>query len=141
MRRKLWTIKDEMKSMKQKEQSHGYYRDSIIKTILNHYKIKLQDLSIEELEEELYAEEETTKFGEIIYQEQGPVVTPDKSTNDLTYPQYTPAGSLLNIGLEQGTKEPPDVYDESIIALGEDLVKRARKEGFTITPKHKPETD
>jgi hypothetical protein len=130
-----------MKSLKQKDQAYGYAKHATIRTILNHYKTKLEDLSMEELEEELYAEEETTKFGEIIYQEQGPVVTPDKSTNDLTYPQYTPAGSLLNIGLEQGTKEPPEVYEESIIALGEDLVKRARKEGFTITPKHKPETD
>jgi hypothetical protein len=108
MRRKLWTIKDEMKSMKQKEQSHGYYRDSIIKTILNHYKIKLQDLSIEELEEELYAEEETTQFGEI------PFTT----------------GSLLNIGLEQAR---PSDYE--IKLKGEDLIKQAREKGFTITPK------
>jgi hypothetical protein len=119
MRRKLWTIKDEMKSMKQKEQSHGYYRDSIIKTILNHYKIKLQDLSIEELEEELYAEEETTKFGEI------PFTT----------------GSLLNIGLEQGTKEPIDADLQEIKILAEDLVNQARKAGHTIIPKLQPETD
>lgn len=57
-----------MKSIKQKEQSSGYARGVIIRTILNHYKIKLEDLSMEELEEELYAEEETTKFGEIPYQ-------------------------------------------------------------------------
>jgi hypothetical protein len=119
MRRKLWTIKDEMKSMKQKEQSHGYYRDSIIKTILNHYKIKLQDLSIEELEEELYAEEETTKFGEI------PFTT----------------GNLLNIGLEQGTKEPIDADLQEIKILAEDLVNQARKAGHTITAKLQPETD
>ena len=108
-----------MKSMKQKEQSQGYYRDSIIKTILNHYKIKLQDLSIEELEEELYAEEETTKFGEI------PFTT----------------GNLLNIGLEQGTKEPIDADLQEIKILVEDLANQARKAGHTIIPKLQPETD
>ena len=103
-----------MKSMKQKDQSQGYYRDSITKTILNHYKTKLEDLSIEELEEELYAEEETTKFGEIPY----------RSNYD--------ANSLLNIGLEQAT------LDYEIKLRGEDLVKRAREEGFIITPKTTP---
>ena len=103
-----------MKSMKQKDQSQGYYRDSITKTILNHYKTKLEDLSIEELEEELYAEEETTKFGEI----------PFRSNYD--------AHSLLNIGLEQAT------LDYEIKLRGEDLVKRAREEGFIITPKTTP---
>ena len=103
-----------MKSMKQKDQSQGYYRDSITKTILNHYKTKLEDLSIEELEEELYAEEETTKFGEI----------PFRSNYD--------ANSLLNIGLEQAT------LDYEIKLRGEDLVKRAREEGFIITPKTTP---
>jgi hypothetical protein len=31
--------------------------------------------------------------------------------------------------------EPEDAYDESIKVLAEDLVKRAKKEGFTVTPK------
>jgi cytochrome c553 len=54
-----------MKSQKQKDQAFGYVRGAIIRTILRHYKAKLEDLSMEELEEELYAEEQTTKFGEI----------------------------------------------------------------------------
>ena len=49
-----------MKSIKQQQQARGYARDNIIRTILGHYKIKLEDLTMEELEEELYAEEETT---------------------------------------------------------------------------------
>ena len=57
-----------MESNKQKDQQSGYVRDTIIRTILGHYKTKLEDLSMEELEEELYAEEATTKFGEIPYQ-------------------------------------------------------------------------
>ena len=77
-------------SQKQKDQANGYVRHTIIRSILNHYKIRLEDLSMEELEEELYAEERTTKFGEILFN----------------------AGSLLNIGLEQ--KEPEDAYDESM---------------------------
>ena len=78
-------LKQQMKSIKQQQQAHGYARDNIIRTILGHYKIKLEDLTMEELEEELYAEEETTKFGEIPF----------------------PVGSLLDIGLEQ--KEPEDL--------------------------------
>ena len=88
-----------MKSLKQKEQSHGYARGAIIRTILNHYKIKLEDLSMEELEQELYAEEQTTKFGEIHHE--------------------LPSDYEIKLG-------------------GDDLVKRARKEGFIITPKTTP---
>ena len=106
-----------MKSIKQQQQARGYAKHAIIKTILGHYKIKLEDLTMEELEEELYAEEETTKFGEIPF----------------------PVGSLLDIGLEQ--KEPEDAYDESIKILAEDLIKNARKAGHVITPKQQPETD
>ena len=100
-----------MKSLKQKEQSNGYARHAIIRTILNHYKTKLEDLSMEELEQELYAEEETTKFGEIPFT----------------------VGSLLDIGLEQTR---PSDYE--IKLKGEDLVKQAREEGFVITPKTTP---
>ena len=85
-----------MKSMKQKDQASGYVRDTIIRTILGHYKNKLEDLSMEELEEELYAEEETTAFGEI--------------------PAYRP-------------------LDEQIKTRAEELIRRARVEGFIITPK------
>ena len=85
-----------MKSMKQKDQAHGYVRDAVIRTILGHYKTKLEDLSMEELEEELYAEEETTAFGEI--------------------PAYRPS-------------------DEQIKTRAEELIRRARLEGFIITPK------
>ena len=107
-----------MKSLKQQEQSQGYARDNIIRTILGHYRNKLEDLTMEELEEELYAEEETTKFGEIPFRSSFTV------------------GSLLDIGLEQ--KEPEDADDESIKVLGEDLIRRAREEGFIITPKTTP---
>jgi len=103
-----------MKSIKQKEQSQGYAKDMVIRAILGHYRNKLEDLTMEELEEELYAEEETTKFGEIPYA----------------------VGSLLDIGLEQKEqKEPEEAYDESIKVLAEDLVERARLEGFIITPR------
>ena len=88
-----------MKSLKQQEQSQGYARDNIIRTILGHYRNKLEDLTMEELEEELYAEEQTTKFGEIHHE-------------------------LLS--------------DYEIKLRGDDLVKRARKEGFIITPKTTP---
>jgi hypothetical protein len=97
-----------MKSLKQKEQSNGYARHAIIRTILNHYKIKLEDLSMEDLEHELYIEEETTKFGEILYQEQGPIET---------------------------KKEEIRPSDYEIKLRGEELIKHAREEGFIITPK------
>jgi hypothetical protein len=114
-----------MKSLKQKEQSSGYARGAIIRTILNHYKIKLEDLSMEELEEELYAEEETTKFGEIPFD----------------------GSSLLSIGLEQaiesgdvlyqeaGHEVTPRLSDEEIKVASEKLIEQARLEGFIITPK------
>jgi len=73
-----------MKSQKQKEQSYGYARDAIIRSLLSHYKIKLEELSIEELEQKLYAEEATIKFKEMPFS----------------------SGSLLNIGLEQAIKNP-----------------------------------
>ena len=38
----------------------GYARDVVIRSLLSHYKEQLEDLTMEELEEELYAEEETT---------------------------------------------------------------------------------
>ena len=114
-----------MKSMKQKDQASGYVRDMIIRTILGHYKIKLEDLSMEELEAELYAEEETTKFGEIPFD----------------------GSSLLSFGLEQAIKSGDVLYqeaghevtprpsDEEIKIAAEKLIKQARLEGFIITPK------
>jgi len=110
-----------MKSIKQNEQTHGYAKHAIIKTILSHYKTKLEDLSIEELEEELYAEEETTKFGEI----------PFRSDYD--------GSSLLSMGLEQYQDSEHEVTprpsDEEIKIAAEKLIKQARLEGFIITPK------
>ena len=114
-----------MKSMKQKDQASGYVRDMIIRTILGHYKIKLEDLSMEELEEELYAEEETTKFGEIPFD----------------------GSSLLSFGLEQAIKSGDVLYQEAghevtpilsdaeIKTRAEELIRRAREEGFVITPR------
>ena len=110
-----------MKSIKQNEQTHGYAKHAIIKTILSHYKTKLEDLSIEELEEELYAEEETTKFGEI----------PFRSDYD--------GSSLLSMGLEQYQDSEHEVTprpsDEEIKIAAEKLIEQARLEGFIITPK------
>ena len=54
-------------SLKQREQTEGYNRTILIDEILAKYKEKLNDLSMSELEEELEAEESTTKFGEIPY--------------------------------------------------------------------------
>ena len=42
-------------------------REELVTSILSHYKSKLEDLTLSELEEELEAEESTTKFGEIPY--------------------------------------------------------------------------
>ena len=80
-----------MKSMKQKDQASGYVRDTVIRTILGHYKTKLEDLSMEELEEELYAEEETTKFGEIPFD----------------------GSALLSFGLEEAIKSGDVLYQEA----------------------------
>ena len=114
-----------MKSMKQKDQASGYVRDMIIRTILGHYKIKLEDLSMEELEAELYAEEETTKFGEIPFD----------------------GSALLSFGLEEAIKSGDVLYqqaghevtprpsDEEIKIAAEKLIEQARSEGFIITPK------
>jgi len=109
-----------MKSQKQKEQSHGYARDAIIRSLLSHYKIKLEELSIEELEQKLYAEEATIKFKETPFD----------------------GGSLLSIGLEQAIKKPIHTdtlrpSDEEIKTLAESLIKQARLAGHTITPKAK----
>jgi len=49
------------------KQTEGYDRNILIDEILLSYKKKLEDLSMSELEEELEAEEATTKFGEIPY--------------------------------------------------------------------------
>jgi len=49
------------------KQTEGYDRNILIEEILLSYKDKLKDLSMSELEEELEAEESTTKFGEIPY--------------------------------------------------------------------------
>ena len=49
------------------KQTEGYDRNILIEEILLSYKKKLEDLSMSELEEELEAEEATTKFGEIPY--------------------------------------------------------------------------
>jgi len=114
-----------MKSMKQKDQAHGYVRDAVIRTILGHYKTKLEDLSMEELEAELYAEEETTKFGEIPFD----------------------GSALLSFGLEEAIKSGDVLYqeaghevtprpsDEEIKVASEKLIEQARSEGFVITPK------
>ena len=114
-----------MKSMKQKDQASGYVRDMIIRTILGHYKTKLEDLSMEELEAELYAEEETTKFGEIPFD----------------------GSALLSFGLEQAIKSGEVLYQEAghevtpilsdaeIKTRAEELIRRAREEGFVITPR------
>ena len=53
-----------------------------------------------------------------------------------------PIGSLLDIGLEQGTQSHSvDADLQEIKILAEDLVTQARKAGHTIIPKLQPETD
>ena len=114
-----------MKSIKQKDQANRYVRDMVIRTILGHYRNKLEDLSMEELEAELYAEEETTKFGEIPFD----------------------GSALLSFGLEEAIKSGDVLYqeaghevtprpsDEEIKVASEKLIEQARSEGFIITPK------
>jgi len=46
---------------------HDKDRNILVDEILSNYKSKLDDLTMSELEEELEAEESTTKFGEIPY--------------------------------------------------------------------------
>ena len=114
-----------MKSIKQKDQANRYVRDMVIRTILGHYRNKLEDLSMEELEAELYAEEETTQFGEIPFD----------------------GSALLSFGLEEAIKSGDVLYqeaghevtprpsDEEIKVGAEKLIEQARSEGFVITPK------
>ena len=110
-----------MKSQKQKEQQSAYNRDALIFRILEEHKKELQEMSNKELVN-------AWKFSVIVKEE-----NIDDASIQL--------GSLLDIGLEQGTKEPPDAYDESIKVFAVDLITRARKAGHTITPKLQPETD
>jgi hypothetical protein len=111
-----------MKSLKQKEQQSGYNRDALIFRILEQHKTELQALTNKELVAEW-------KFTQAVKEE--------PQNND-----SIPIGSLLDIGLEQGTQSKPLEVDlEEIKIIAEDLVNQARKEGFTITSKHQPETD
>ena len=107
-----------MKSQKQKEQQSAYNRDALIFRILEEHKKELQEMSNKELVN-------AWKFTEVV-----------KEENNL------PIGSLLDIGLEQGTKSKPLEVDlEEIKIIAEDLVNQARKAGHTITSKLQPETD
>ena len=107
-----------MKSQKQKEQQSGYNRDALIFRILEEHKKELQEMSNKELVN-------VWKFTEVV-----------KEENNL------PIGSLLDIGLEQGTQSKPLEVDlEEIKVLAEDLVTQARIAGHTITSKLQPESD
>jgi hypothetical protein len=107
-----------MKSLKQKQQQSGYNRDALIFRILEQHKTELQEMSNKELVN-------VWKFTEVV-----------KEENNL------PIGSLLDIGLEQGTQSKPiDADLQEIKILAEDLVNQARKAGHTIIPKLQPETD
>jgi hypothetical protein len=107
-----------MKSQKQKEQQSAYNRDALIFRILEQHKTELQEMSNKELVN-------VWKFTEVV-----------KEENNL------PIGSLLDIGLEQGTQSKPiDADLQEIKILAEDLVNQARKAGHTIIPKLQPETD
>ena len=107
-----------MKSQKQKEQQSGYNRDALIFRILEQHKKELQEMSNKELVN-------VWKFTEVV-----------KEENNL------PIGSLLDIGLEQGTQSHSvDADLQEIKILAEDLVNQARKAGHTITAKLQPETD
>jgi hypothetical protein len=107
-----------MKSLKQRQQQSGYNRDAFIFRILEQHKTELQEMSNKELVN-------AWKFTEVV-----------KEENNL------PIGSLLDIGLEQGTQSHSvDADLQEIKILAEDLVTQARKAGHTITPKLQPETD
>ena len=107
-----------MKSLKQKQQQSGYNRDAFIFRILEQHKTELQEMSNKELVN-------VWKFTEVV-----------KEENNL------PIGSLLDIGLEQGTQSKPiDADLQEIKIIAEDLVNQARKAGHTITAKLQPETD
>ena len=107
-----------MKSLKQKEQQSAYNRDALIFRILEQHKTELQEMSNKELVN-------VWKFTEVV-----------KEENNL------PIGSLLDIGLEQGTQSHSvDADLQEIKILAEDLVTQARKAGHTIIPKLQPETD
>ena len=107
-----------MKSQKQKEQQSAYNRDALIFRILEQHKTELQEMSNKELVK-------VWKFTQVV-----------KEENNL------PIGSLLDIGLEQGTQSHSvDADLQEIKILAEDLVTQARKAGHTITAKLQPETD
>ena len=107
-----------MKSLKQKQQQSGYNRDALIFRILEQHKTELQDMSNKELVK-------VWKFTQVV-----------KEENNL------PIGSLLDIGLEQGTQSHSvDADLQEIKILAEDLVTQARKAGHTIIPQLPPETD
>tara|TARA_B110000285_G_scaffold210246_1_gene251947 strand:+ start:39 stop:362 length:324 start_codon:yes stop_codon:yes gene_type:complete len=107
-----------MKSQKQKQQQSAYNRDALIFRILEQHKTELQEMSNKELVN-------VWKFTEVV-----------KEENNL------PIGSLLDIGLEQGTQSKPiDADLQEIKIIAEDLVNQARKAGHTITAKLQPETD
>ena len=107
-----------MKSLKQRQQQSGYNRDAFIFRILEQHKTELQEMSNKELVK-------VWKFTQVV-----------KEENNL------PIGSLLDIGLEQGTQSKPiDADLQEIKIIAEDLVNQARKAGHTITAKLQPETD
>jgi len=111
-----------MKSLKQRQQQSGYNRDALIFRILEQHKTELQEMSNKELVN-------VWKFTEVVKEE--------PQNND-----SIPIGSLLDIGLEQGTQSKPiDADLQEIKILAEDLVNQARKAGHTIIPKLQPETD
>tara|TARA_B110000285_G_C14930287_1_gene517010 strand:+ start:77 stop:403 length:327 start_codon:yes stop_codon:yes gene_type:complete len=108
-----------MKSLKQKQQQSGYNRDALIFRILEKHKTELQEMSNKELVN-------VWRFTMAVKEQNKDSI---------------PIGSLLDIGLEQGTTEPPDADLQEIKILAEDLVEQARKAGHTITLKQQPETD
>ena len=111
-----------MKSLKQRQQQSGYNRDALIFRILEQHKTELQEMSNKELVN-------VWKFTEVVKEE--------PQNND-----SIPIGSLLDIGLEQGTQSHSvDADLQEIKILAEDLVTQARKAGHTVMSKLQPETD
>ena len=107
-----------MKSLKQKQQQSGYNRDALIFRILEQHKTELQALTNKELVN-------VWKFTEVV-----------KEENNL------PIGSLLDIGLEQGTQSHSvDADLQEIKILAEDLVNQARKAGHTVMSKIQPDNN
>ena len=109
-----------MKSLKQRQQQSGYNRDALIFRILEKHKTELQEMSNKELVN-------VWRFTMAVKEQNKDSI---------------PIGSLLDIGLEQGTQSKPiDADLQEIKILAEDLVTQAKKAGHTVMSKIQPDNN